>query len=55
MARPGSVLSPLLDLLSERERGLIESLERWRGTPNDKQFAFLRNVFTQIIRLASAS
>jgi hypothetical protein len=43
------------DLLSERERSLIESLERWRGTPTDKQLAFLRNVFTRITRLASAS
>ena len=40
------------DLLSERERSLIESLERWRGTPTDKQLAFLRNVFTRITRLA---
>jgi len=40
---------------SERERSLIESLERWRGTPTDKQLAFLRNVFTRITRLPSAS
>jgi hypothetical protein len=38
------------ELLSERERSLIESPERRRGTPTDKQLAFLR-----VTRLASAS
>jgi hypothetical protein len=32
------------DLLLDRERGLVESLERWRGTPTAKQLAFLKNV-----------
>ena len=38
------------DLLLDRERGLVESLERWRGTPTAKQLAFLKNVFTRVRR-----
>jgi hypothetical protein len=38
------------NLMSERERSLVESLERWSGTPTVKQLAFLKNIFTRIRR-----
>ena len=42
-----------INLLSERERSLIESLERWRGTPTVKQLVFLKNIFIRISRQTS--
>jgi hypothetical protein len=40
-------------LLNERELDFMDTLEQWRGTPTEKQFAWLQSIYARLRRCAA--
>lgn len=42
------------DLLQQRERDLVDTLQRWKGAPTDKQLAWLAAIYQRLHRRHAA-